>query len=28
MEAKGVFDRSKLKPEEVNKLSKSKDVGD
>ena len=28
MEAKGVFDRSKLKPEEVNKLSKSNDVGD
>ena len=28
MEAKGVFDRSNLKPEEVNKLSKSKDVGD
>lgn len=28
MEAKGVFDRSKLKPEDVNKLSKSKNVGD
>ena len=28
MEAKGVFDRSNLKPEDVNKLSKSKDVGD